>query len=79
MSADRGYDDIRDLRDDLAGRISRGFEQVNTRLDVLNGRVRKNEVAIGVLQDRDRLTWLAIGTILGAALAQAATYLGGGG
>lgn len=39
-------DELRDLRDDLAERLSSGFHGVNTRLDTLNGRTAKSEAAI---------------------------------
>ena len=45
--ADVTRDEFRELRDDLVERMSAGFTGVHSRLDVLNGRVGKGEVAIG--------------------------------
>jgi hypothetical protein len=40
-------DELRDLREDLVERMSSGFAGVHSRLDVLNGRTGKGEVAVG--------------------------------
>lgn len=40
-------EEFRELRDDLVDRMTAGFTGVHQRLDVLNGRVGKGEVAIG--------------------------------
>ena len=41
---------------DLKETIRAGFEGIHTRLDLLNGRVRQNEVNTAVLQDRSDRT-----------------------
>ena len=41
----------------LEDRIADGFKQINERLDTLNGRTRKNESDIAVLNERSGGTW----------------------
>jgi hypothetical protein len=43
--------DPREL-DRLYQRMDTGFNQVNERLDIVNGRTRTNEIDIGILKDR---------------------------
>ena len=40
-------EELRDMREDLVERMTQGFQGVHSRLDVLNGRVGKSEVALG--------------------------------
>lgn len=39
-------DDLRDMRDQILGEMRTGFDRTHARLDVLNGRVAKNETEI---------------------------------
>jgi hypothetical protein len=45
-------DELRDLRDDIVGRMTDGFSGVHQRLDTLNGRTSKGEVAIAAADVR---------------------------
>jgi hypothetical protein len=45
-------DELRDLRNDIVGRMTDGFSGVHTRLDTLNGRTSKGEVAIAAADVR---------------------------
>lgn len=62
-----------DRTDEVIERMEKGFDRITARLDLINGRVGKNEKDIAVLQDRsDRggvLGGIAGGAVGGAILA----------
>ena len=61
-------DDIDHAADRLEARMREGFKGINDRLDALNGRTRKNENAIAILEDRSpgRVGMMAGGAASGA-------------
>jgi hypothetical protein len=66
--ADVTRDDLDKMADRLEARMRDGFDGVHTRLDHLNGRTRKSETAIAILQDRSpgRVGMIAGGAVTGA-------------
>lgn len=65
-------DDLIDLRELLSARLERGFDDINTRLDVLNGRTRVVETDVAVLKSQDSRDPSARWGALGAGMAAAA-------
>lgn len=70
--------------DRLYERIDRGFEQMNDRLDELNGRTRTAEQKIAVLEDRgirvrdNPARWAGGIAIVGGLVAEAVKRVWGG-
>ena len=65
-------DETHQRLDDLRDLVSRGFDDLRQQLTLINGRVRANEQAVSVLQDRsERVGRTAAhwGTGAGAAIA----------
>jgi hypothetical protein len=63
-------DDLDHAADRLEARMRDGFDGINARLDALNGRTRKNETAIAILEDRSpgRVGMMAGGAVSGAVM-----------
>lgn len=67
---DATRDDIDHAADRIEARMRDGFDGINARLDALNGRVRKNETALAILEDRSpgRVGMLAGGVVSGLVM-----------
>ena len=78
------HEDLNRLADRIEARLDKRCDDIDARLDALNGRTRKSENAIAVLQDRDQRAALSgakwgggMGAIIGGAIVTAYKLLAG--
>lgn len=66
---------VRELIEDLRLEMKAGFDGVNGRLDLQNGRIRANELHIALNQGRDRIVAAVAGIVGGIAVSVIAALL----